>query len=128
MRLITIPWGTIHCYRDEQNAEFVPRTHFYRLGDIRKLRVEWEMAAAMPNAALEFAFQLARNQGQAPTAFVAKGGPLIADGMKYTNVEDIANDLDDNLWIRFGFKAYNNSVDNTLTCAAAGGTVEHMSC
>ena len=130
MRTLTIPWGTIHCHRDVANAEFVPRTGWIRIGDIQKLRVEWEMASAMSNARLEFAFQLAKDEGEAPgpTVFVAKGGALTANGMKYTGVVDITADLGQNLLIRFGFKAFNGSEDNVLVCAAAGGTVEYMSC
>lgn len=128
MRTITIPWATIHCFRDAQNARFVPRTQWIRIGDIQKIRITWEMAAAQTNAALEFAFQLATDEGAAPTAFVSKGGVLTADGMKYTSVEDLTSDLGTNTLIRFGFKAYNNSVDNTLVCAAAGGTVEYLKC
>ena len=128
MKRFIIPWGTIHCFRDSTNAKFVPRTGWIRLSEIKKIRVEWELAAAMTNAALEFAFQLAKDQGEAPTAFVAKGGALTADGMKYSNVEDITGDIGNNVWIRFGFKAYNNSEDNVLVCAAAGGTVEFLSC
>lgn len=128
MRRISIPWGTIHCFRDVTNAKFVPRTEWIRIGDIQKIRVTWEMAAAQTNAALEFAFQVATDEGQAPTSFISKGGALTADGMKYTNVETITGDIGNNVWIRFGFKAYNSSEDNTLVCASAGGSIEYMSC
>jgi len=128
MRTLTIPWGTIHCHRNLGNAEFVPRTVWMRVGDIKKLRVEFEMASAMANAGVEFAFQLANDQGEAPTTFIAKGGAQTANGMKYTNVEDISGDLGNKIWIRFGFKAWNTSEDNTLVCAAAGGTIELMNC
>ena len=71
---------------------------------------------------------IATDEGAAPTAFVSKGRALTADGMKYTNVEDLTSDFGSNTLIRFGFKAYNNSVDNTLVCTAAGGKIEYLSC
>jgi len=56
MRTLTIPWGTIHCHRDLNNAEFVPRTGWIKIGQLTKIRVIWEMASAMSKARLEFAF------------------------------------------------------------------------
>ena len=128
MRRIIIPWGTIHCFRNIGNAQFVPRTGWIKVGDIKKIQVGYEKAASESDATLHFAFQLAQDEGAAPTTSITKGGAKTGNGMVYGNIEDISGDIDNNLLIRFGFRAYNETTDNTLVCCAAGGHVVIMAC
>lgn len=130
MRTFAMPWATVHCFGNgTTNGTFVPRTPWIRISNIKRIRAIFEMIAAQTNVRIQFAFQVAKAENEAPasTVFVTKGDIASSDGMVDGNIEDITGDIGKNLYIRFGFKTWNNS-EGVLVCCAAGGTVELLSC
>lgn len=130
MRLIALPWSTLHCYGNgSANGTFVPRTPWIPVADIKRIRAIFEMISAQADAEIQFAFQVAKAENEAPSATtsVPKGNAQTADGMNDGSIVDITGDIGQNRYIRFGFKTW-NATEAALVCCAAGGFVEVMSC
>ncbi len=127
MKRMTLSWGSVHLFRNEANAKFVPRTAWIDASDVKWVRAMYEVAAMQADAKRRFAYQVANSETEVEPA-VAIGNAPTADGFHRGVRTDISAATTGKQLIRFGYLAYNNAADNVLLGIAAGGNVDIYSC
>lgn len=128
MRLIPMPWSTVHAFRSpESNGTFVPRTGWMSTRDIRVIRWLYETRAMQPDFRSKFAFQVADSETDSLTT-VTLGTTQTVEGFNRGALTDITSNIGSKQLIRFGYMTWNAQTDNVLVAAAMGGFVEYTSC